>query len=129
MIEVGFECPICGKYYFQDFDGLAECPVCNWVNDIVQYDNHDFSEGSNILSVNEYMIEYAVLNNMNTKEVAEKLKEDFRSELVSIHEDFRKIKWGLRMDPKIPSCEEIHQQSVTARLKYMAKLNKLLQHC
>lgn len=119
MREVGFECPVCGKYYFQHFDGLEACAVCNWVNDIVQYDNHESSEGSNILSVNEHKIEYAVLNNIYIKELAEKLKEEFRSELVNVHRDFRKIKWGLRTDPKIPSCEEIRQQLVNARLVYI----------
>lgn len=123
MIEVGFECPICGKYYFQDFDGLEECPVCYWVINIVQYDNHDFSEGSNTLSVNEYKIEYAVSNNKSTKETAKKLKEEFRSKRISMHKEFREIK----IDQIAPSCEEMHQQFVVARLLYVEKLNQLLQ--
>ena len=125
MREVGFECPICGKYYFQEFDGLAECPVCNWVVNIVQYDNHDYSEGSNTLSVNEYRIEHTVSNNKSTKEAAKKLKEEFRSKRSSMHKEFREIK----IDQIAPSCEEMHQQFVAVRLLYVEKLNQLLQRC
>ncbi len=125
MIEVGFECPICGKYYFQDFDGLAECPVCNWIINIVQYDNHDFSEGSNTLSVDEYKIEHAVLNNENTMQAAAKLKEEFRNKRIGMHKEFRELK----TDQIAPSCEEMHQHFVAARLPYIEKLNQLLQRC
>ena len=125
MREVGFECPICGKYYFQDFDGLAECPVCNWVVNIVQYDNHDFSEGSNTLSVDEYKIEHAVLNNENTMQAAAKLKEEFRNKRIGMHKEFRELK----TDQIAPSCEEMHQHFVAARLLYIEKLNQLLQRC
>jgi len=123
--EVGFECPICGEYYFQDFDGLEECPVCNWIINIVQYDNHDFSEGSNTLSVNEYKIEHTVLNSKNTKEAAKKLREEFRGERIFMHKEFR----GIKIDRIAPSCEEMHQQFVAVRLLYVEKLNQLLQHC
>ena len=125
MIEVGFECPVCGKYYFQDFDGLAECPVCNWIINIVQYDNHDFSEGSNTLSVNEYRIEHVVLISENTKDSAKKLKEEFRNKRIGMHRKFREIK----IDQIAPSCEEMHQQFVAARLIYVGKLNQLRELC
>lgn len=122
MKEIGFECPICGKYYFRDFEGLEECPVCNWAINIVQYDNHDFSEGSNTLSVNEYRIEYAVLSNKSTRKEAEKLKEEFRRKRISMHKEFRELKSG----QIAPSCEEMHQQFVDVRLLYVEKLNQLL---
>ena len=125
MREVGFECPICGKYYFQDFDGLEECPVCNWIINIVQYDNHDFSEGSNTLSVDEYKIEHAVLNNENTIQAATKLKEEFRNKRIGMHKEFRELK----TDQIAPSCEEMHQQFVAARLIYVGKLNQLRELC
>lgn len=123
MGDIGFECPICGKYYFQDFDGLEECSVCNWINNIVQYDDHDFSEGSNVLSVNEYRIEYAVLTNINTKDKAEKLKEEFRRERNKMHEEFRESK----KENNTISCEEMTQQFIAARLRYMETLNQILQ--
>ena len=125
MIEVGFECPICGKYYFRDFDGLEECPVCDWVINIVQYDNHDFSEGSNTLSVNEYRIEHTVLNNKNTKESAKKYKDEFRNKRIGMHKEFRELK----TDQIAPSCEIMHQQFVAVRLLYVERLNQLLQLC
>lgn len=125
MIEVGFVCPICGKYYFQDFDGLAECPVCNWAINIVQYDNHDFSEGSNTLSVNEYRLEHTALNDRSIKEAAVKLKEEFESERIRMHKEFRALKSG----DTAPSCEQMHQQFVAVRLVYVEKLNQLLQLC
>ena len=125
MSEIGFECPICGKYYFQDFDGLEACPVCDWVINIGQYDNHDFSEGSNILSVDEFRIEHAVLNNKITEKAAKKLREEFHGERIRMHKEFREI----NSEQIAPSCEEMHQQFVVIRLKYVEKLNQLLQHC
>ncbi|PKM73544.1 MAG: hypothetical protein CVU91_04465 [Firmicutes bacterium HGW-Firmicutes-16] len=125
MREVGFECPICGKYYFQEFDSLEECPFCNWVVNIVQYDNYDFSEGSNALSVNEYRIEHTVLNNIITKEAAEILREEFRSKRNNMQKEFRVIK----IEQTAPSCEEMCQQFVAVRLQYVEKLNQLQRHC
>ena len=125
MKEIGFKCPICGNYYFQEFDGLEECAVCNWVINIVQYDNHDFSEGSNTLSVNEYRIEHAVLNKEDTREAAEILREEFRSKRISMHKEFRELK----TDQIAPSCEEMHQQFVAVRLLYVDKLKQLKQLC
>lgn len=126
-MNVGFECPVCGKYYFQDFDELEECSVCSWINNIVQYDNNDAPEGTNILSVNEYKIEYAALSNEKTKEATKKLKEEFRKERNGLHEEYRKIKFDYMEEAGVPSCEEMHQLMVSSRIAYMEKLNEIIK--
>lgn len=43
-------CPICGQSQLAEFD---ICDVCEWENDLIQFDNPDFSGGANQMSVNE----------------------------------------------------------------------------
>lgn len=129
MINSGFECPVCGKYYFQSFDELEDCSVCEWINNIAQYDDHDASEGTNTLSVKEYRIQYAALNNEKTKEAAKKLKDEFRKERNSLHQEYRKNKLDYMQEAAgVPSCQEMHQLMVSSRLSYMDKLNEIIQN-
>lgn len=50
-------CPVCGKYEFKE--PFEECPVCNWMNDIVQAEHPDWSRCANIMSLNEARKAYA----------------------------------------------------------------------
>ena len=54
-----------------------------------------------------------------------KLKEEFESERIRMHKEFR----ALKSEQTAPSCEQMHQQFVTLRLMYVEKLNQLLQLC
>ena len=49
------KCPVCGKYEFEEYDDYDICPVCNWENDGLQYNDHNYAGGANDLSVNEAM--------------------------------------------------------------------------
>ncbi len=46
-----FMCPVCGKYMFKE--PFEECPVCGWVNDIVQADYPDWAGCGNFMSLNQ----------------------------------------------------------------------------
>lgn len=46
-------CPVCGKHYFEEKDAYEECPVCGWVDDLLQRCDHDYAKGFNRTSVNE----------------------------------------------------------------------------
>jgi len=48
------KCPICGKYLFQKENDFDICPICNWENDGIQYDNPDETDCANEMSLNEY---------------------------------------------------------------------------
>lgn len=44
-------CPVCGKYIFQE--PFVDCPVCGWLNDVVQEEHPDAGGLANIMSLNE----------------------------------------------------------------------------
>lgn len=46
-------CPVCGKYHFEEKDAYEECPVCGWVDDLLQRTEPDYKGGFNRISVNE----------------------------------------------------------------------------
>ncbi len=49
-----FNCPCCGRYDFKKGPGSHDiCPVCNWEDDRVQYEDPDFEGGANKKSLNE----------------------------------------------------------------------------
>lgn len=45
------ECPVCGKYIFDDDYGY--CEVCGWFNDPYMYDHPDYAGGALKMSFNE----------------------------------------------------------------------------
>ena len=51
-------CPCCGKHHFIEPDYFEVCPVCNWIDDLVQRLDPDFAGGANDLSLNEYKAEW-----------------------------------------------------------------------
>jgi len=62
-------CPVCGKYVFEKENDFDICPVCEWENDGVQMDKHDYWGGANELSVNQYRMHYE-LSLMKEKETS-----------------------------------------------------------
>ena len=40
------KCPVCGKYEFEEYDDYDICPVCNWENDGLQYNDHNYAGGA-----------------------------------------------------------------------------------
>ena len=46
-------CPVCEKYHFEEKNAFEECPICGWVDDLVQRLDHNCNGGFNRISVNE----------------------------------------------------------------------------
>lgn len=117
----GIDCPICGKYKFDDFSDYDACSVCGWKINITQYDDHDFSNGTNALSVNEYKLEYKLLSDPATAERAKALREEFLEAFHAVRKEFRE---GGRMKTGI-TCEESRAKEIAARESYAAALRRL----
>lgn len=52
-------CPVCGKYEFEDYSSHDICPFCGWEDDGVQTDDPDYIGGANPTSLNQYKVDYA----------------------------------------------------------------------
>lgn len=46
-------CPVCNKYHFEEENAFEECPICGWVDDLVQRKNPDYEKGYNQMSLNK----------------------------------------------------------------------------
>lgn len=44
-------CPVCGKYKFKE--PFEECPICNWINDVVKEEHPDEVYIKGTMSLNE----------------------------------------------------------------------------
>lgn len=117
----GINCPICGKYNFDDFSDYDVCSVCGWKINITQYDDHDFSNGTNILSVNDYRLEYTLLQNPETAPKVKAMKDEFMEEFNAIRREFRD---GGRLKSGI-TCEQSRGKEIAAREKYVLALKAL----
>lgn len=54
MSNLEYMCPVCGKYNFR-VNGTNEiCPICDWINESLQNNYPNSTEGENTLSLNEY---------------------------------------------------------------------------
>ncbi|MBX7066762.1 MAG: hypothetical protein K1X28_05985 [Parachlamydiales bacterium] len=53
--EKGHPCPCCGFLTLSEdtHDTFEICPVCNWEDDDVQFNNPNFRGGANLKSLNE----------------------------------------------------------------------------
>ncbi|NLV86887.1 MAG: hypothetical protein GX025_06690 [Clostridiales bacterium] len=120
-MNIGIECPVCGRDKFEDFSDLDSCSVCGWKINVVQYDDHDYSNGNNALSVNECKLEWSLLNNEKTKDTAQKLKSEFTEAMHGLRREFRekgRIKSGM-------TCDEIRQREIKEREGYVERLEEL----
>ncbi|MGZ7108968.1 MAG: CPCC family cysteine-rich protein [Methanobacterium sp.] len=66
-MEIKFQCPCCGNFsLLEKPPGTYEiCPICNWEDDIVQYNDPDYSGGANKNSLNESRALYKKLHAKN----------------------------------------------------------------
>ena len=46
-------CPVCGKFYFDSWDSMDYCEVCDWGDDAIQENDPDYKGGENKMSLNE----------------------------------------------------------------------------
>ncbi len=120
-MNTGIICPICGKYEFEDFSDFDACSVCGWKINIVQYDDPDFSNGVNPLSVNEYKLEYDLLNKPSTAETVKALREEFNENFRAVRRIFRE---GGRTRTGI-TCQESRDKEIAVREQYVQKLRNL----
>lgn len=122
MGKGGILCPVCGKFEFEDFEDLENCSVCGWKINIRQYDDHDFSDSTNALSVNEYKIEYEAMTNEKIAKEAEALKKDFYDRRFSMYREFREVTRAMGTQ----SCEDMSRKQHEQRLEYMEQLHALI---
>lgn len=53
-------CPVCEKTVFEYWSDFAQCDICGWYNDGIQYKNHDYEGGCNKKSVNQLKEEWEI---------------------------------------------------------------------
>ena len=46
-------CPVCGKFEFEERGSYDICKVCGWEDDQIQEEDHNYKGGANKMSVNE----------------------------------------------------------------------------
>ena len=51
-------CPCCRSYKFQNINFYEVCPVCKWIDDLVQRNEPDYKGGANELSLNQHRTEW-----------------------------------------------------------------------
>lgn len=51
-------CPVCGKYVFDNDNSFDICPFCGWEDDGIQLSDPNYDGGANDLSLNQYKEEY-----------------------------------------------------------------------
>ena len=115
------KCPVCGRYEFEEYDDYDICPVCNWENGGLQYDDHNYAGGANHLSVNEARIEYFVMNNPETVEQAAKVKEEYENNLIGIYGKFAGID-----HTEEENDEQERKDFISCRQEYIYRLSKLM---
>lgn len=52
-MEGKINCPVCGKYEFEEIGDYDICEVCGWENDGLQMKNPNLKGGANRESLNE----------------------------------------------------------------------------
>ncbi len=122
MGKASITCPVCGKLEFEDFEDLENCSQCGWKINIRQYDDHDFSDGTNPLSVNEYKIQYEALTNQKTAEAAKRLKDEFYDARYALYKEYREVTRAKGTQ----SCSGMTEKLVALRLSYMEELKNLV---
>ena len=123
MGKAVISCPVCGKLEFEDFEDLENCSQCGWKINIRQYDDHDFSDGTNALSVNEYRLQYAAITNEKAAEAAKRLKDEFYDTRYALYKEYRDVTRAKGTQ----SCADMMGKLVALRLAYVEKLKGLLE--
>lgn len=69
--EKGYPCPCCGFLTRSkpDYGTFEICPICNWEDDYVQFNNPDFRGGANQESLNEARSNYKKFRASSPKRV------------------------------------------------------------
>ena len=116
------KCPVCGRYEFAEYGDYDICPVCNWENDNLQYDDHNYAGGANHLSVNEARIEYFVLNHPKTAEPAAKTKEEYENNLIAIYGKYA----GINYRTETERAEKRREEIVRNQQEYIDRLSELV---
>lgn len=116
------KCPVCGKYGFEEYSDFDICPVCNWENDGLQYDDHNYAGGANHISVNEARIEYFVLNHPETAEQASKAKEEYKNNLIAIYSKYAGINYAAEKERASQMSKELKSN----QQKYIDRLSELM---
>ena len=122
IARMKMKCPVCGKFEFEEYGDFDICPVCNWENDNLQYDEHNYSGGANDLSVNEARIEYFVMNHPETTEQAAKAKELYENKLISIYGKYA----GIDLTPEKEKAEQERKDFISCRQEYINRLSDLM---
>lgn len=73
--NINYKCPCCGNFTLTEERMFEICPICNWEDDNVQFDNPDFRGGANFLSLNEYRSLFS--QGKNIQEVEEKARTEY----------------------------------------------------
>ena len=116
------KCVVCGKYEFEEYDDYDICPVCNWENDNLQYDDHNYSGGANKLSVNEARIEYFVMTCSDTAEQATNAKQAYEDRLIDIYQKYAGINYAVEKEKAEQMSEEIKNN----QQEYIDRLSELM---
>ena len=66
-----YKCPCCGYYTLPELRLYDICPVCNWEDDIVQFQDPDFEGGANEESLNQARENYKDFGAINKKYIDE----------------------------------------------------------
>ena len=53
MRRENFPCPVCGQHTFRTNYTDEMCPVCDWINDIIQNEDPDYEGGANPRTLNQ----------------------------------------------------------------------------
>lgn len=117
------ECPVCGKYYFTEENSFDVCPICDWENDGVQADDHNYAGGANPLSVNEARIEFFLLRKKNVQKTAIRCQQKFKEEYREIQQRYA----GLNYVKSPEKAKQREDDLDKVRKRYLTILNRILQ--
>ena len=116
------KCPVCGNYEFEEYDDYDICPVCNWENDGLQYNNHNYAGGANDLSINEARIEYFVMNHPQTANQAAMAKEKYENKQIAIYRKYA----GIDRTTEEEKGEQERNDFISCRQEYVDMLSELM---
>lgn len=118
--SAAFVCPVCGRSELLESGDI--CPECGWEMDRIQYADHEDTDGANILSVNESVLEYLLLRNSETEDEAKKARLEFENAAAAVYAAADCA--GQSADDEAADCE-----IKLARQIYVDHLNNLLRRC